>query len=65
LPPIVLSLVAGTEEKFVTVFKQAVLWKQGVQMQFVRVYVGPSGWGVTVYKLYAVYTFVGFMYDQL
>jgi len=23
-------------------------------MQFVKVFVGPSGWGVTVYKLYAV-----------
>ena len=32
-------------------------------MQFVKVCVGPSGWGVTVYKLYAVCTGMGFMYD--
>jgi len=34
-------------------------------MQFVKVFLGPSGWGVKVYKLYAVYTCVGFMYDLL
>ena len=34
-------------------------------MQFVRVVLGPSGWGVTVYKLYAVYTCMEFMYDLL
>ena len=34
-------------------------------MQFVKVFVGPSGWGVTVYKLYAVYTCLLFMYDLL
>ena len=34
-------------------------------MQFVKVFLGPSGCGVTVYKLYAVYTYAGFMYDQL
>ena len=34
-------------------------------MQFVKVFVGPSGWGVTVYKLYAVYTCMGFMYNLL
>jgi hypothetical protein len=31
-------------------------------MQFVKVFLGPSSWGVTVYKLYAVYTCIGFMY---
>ena len=31
-------------------------------MQFVKVFVGPSGWGVTVYILYAVYSCMGFMY---
>ena len=34
-------------------------------MQFVKVFVGPSGWGVTVYILYAVYTCMGFMYNLL
>ena len=33
-------------------------------MQFVKVFLGP-GWGVTVYKLYAVYTCMGFVYDLL
>ena len=28
-------------------------------MQFVTVFLRPSGWGVTVYKLYAVYTCMG------
>jgi len=41
------------------------MWKHGVQMEFVKVFLGPSGWGVTVYKLYAVYTCMGFMYDLL
>jgi len=36
-----------------------------MQLQFVKVYLGPSGWAVTVYKLYAVYTCVGFMYSML
>jgi len=36
-----------------------------MQMQFVKVYLGHSGWGVTVYKLYAVYTCVGFVYNLL
>ena len=26
-----------------------------MQVQFVKVFLGISGWGVTVYKLYAVY----------
>jgi len=34
-------------------------------MQFVKVFVGPSGWGVTVYKLYAFLTCMGFMYNLL
>ena len=35
-------------------------------MQFVKIFVGPFGWGgVTVYKLYAVYTCLVFMYDLL
>jgi len=42
-----------------TMFKQVVMYKDGVQMQFVEVFVGPSGWGVTVYKLYALYTCMG------
>ena len=33
-------------------------------MQFVHVFLGP-GWGVTVYKLYAFYTCMGFMYEVL
>jgi len=33
-------------------------------MQFVKVFVGPSGWDVTAYKLHAVYL-CGFMYDVL
>jgi len=37
----------------------------GIEMQFVKVYVGPSGWGVTVYKLYAVYTCMEFMFNLL
>ena len=46
-------------------FKQAVMYKYGVQMQFVKVFIGPSGWGMRVYKLYAVYICIGFMYDLL
>ena len=53
-----LSLIAGIEHKFMTMFKQAVIGKHGVQMQFVKVFLGFSGWGVTVYKLYAVYILV-------
>jgi len=34
-------------------------------MQFVKVLLGPSGRGVTVYKVYAVNTCMGFMYDLL
>jgi len=34
-------------------------------MQFVKVFLGPSGWGVTVYKLYDVCTCMGFVYDLL
>jgi len=34
-------------------------------MQFVKVFLGPSAWGVTVHKLYAVYTCMGFMIDLL
>jgi len=34
-----------------------------MQMQFVEVFLSPSDWGVTVYKLYAMYTCMGFMYD--
>jgi len=34
-------------------------------MQFVKVFLGPSGWGVTVYKLSGVCTCVGFMYNLL
>ena len=34
-------------------------------MQFVKVFLGPSGWGVTVYKLNVVFTCMGFMYDLL
>ena len=63
--PLFLSLVAGIEQKFMTMIKQAVMQKHGVQMQFAKVFVGPSGWGVTVNKLYAVYTCMGFMYDLL
>lgn len=54
-----LSLVAGIEQKFMIMFKQAVMWKHGVQMHFVKVFVGPSGWGVTVHKLYALYACMG------
>ena len=49
-----LSLIAGKEQKFMTMFKQ-----------FVKVLLGPSVWGVTVYKLYAVYTCMGFMCSLL
>jgi len=34
-------------------------------MQFVKVFLGPSGWGATVHKLYAVCTCMGFMIDVL
>ena len=34
-------------------------------MQFLKVFVGSSGWGVTVYKLYALLNCMGFMYDLL
>ena len=34
-------------------------------MQFVKVFLGPSAWGVTVQKLYAVYICMGFMIDLL
>jgi hypothetical protein len=34
-------------------------------MQFIKVFVRPFGWGVTAYKLYAVFTCMGFMYDLL
>jgi len=34
-------------------------------MQFVKVFLGPSGWGVIVYELYAVYTCMEFMYNLL
>jgi hypothetical protein len=34
-------------------------------MQFIKVFLGPTGWGVTVYKLYAVYSCVGFVCDLL
>ena len=60
-----LSLVAGIEKKFMTVLKQAIMEKHGLQMQFVKVFLGPSGWGVTVYKLYAMYICMGFMYNLL
>jgi len=43
--------MAGKEQKFMTMYKQAVMWKHGVQMQFVKVFLGPSVWGVTVYKI--------------
>jgi len=36
-----------------------------MKMQFVKVYLGPSDWSVTVYNFYAVYTYMGFMYDLL
>ena len=52
-----LSLIAGIEQKFMTMFKQAVMQKHGVQMQFVKVLVGPSGWGVTVNKLHGMYVY--------
>ena len=32
-------------------------------MHFVKVFLGLSGCSATVYKLYAVYTCVGFMYN--
>jgi hypothetical protein len=48
-----------------TMFKQAVMLKHGVQMQFVKLFVGLSGWGVTVYKLYALYACMGLMFDLL
>ena len=60
-----LSLLAGIEQKFMTMFKQAVMSKDGVQMQFGMVFLGPSGWDVTVYKLYVLCTCMGFMYDLL
>ena len=60
-----LSLVAGTEQKLMIMFKQAVMYKHGVQMPLVKVFLGPSGWGATVYKLYVVYTCLVFMYDLL
>jgi hypothetical protein len=44
-----LSVIAGIEHKFVTMFKQSVMQKHEVQMQFVKVFLGPSGWGITVY----------------
>ena len=47
-----------------TLLKQ-VMQKHGIKMQFAKVFLGPCGWGVTVYKLYAVYTGMGFMYDLL
>ena len=59
------SLIAGMEQKFMAMFKQAVMYKYGVQMQFVKVFIGPSGWGMRVYKLYAVYTCLVFKYDLL
>jgi len=34
-------------------------------MQFVEVFVGPSGWDVTVYKFYALYACMGFMFNLL
>ena len=34
-------------------------------MQFVKVFLGPSGWGVIVYKLYALYACMEFMYNLL
>jgi hypothetical protein len=34
-------------------------------MQFVKVFLGLSDGGVTVYKLYAVFTCMGFMYALL
>jgi len=34
-------------------------------MQFVKVLLGPPGWGVTVYELYAVYTCMEFVYNLL
>jgi len=49
-------------------FKQSIMQKHEVQMQFVKVFLGPSGWGVTVYLygiLYTVYTCMGFMYNLL
>ena len=60
-----LSLVAGIEQKFMTMFKQAFMQKHGVQVQFVKVFLGPSGWGVTANKLYTAYTCMEFMYDLL
>jgi len=35
-----------------------------MHVEFVRVFLGP-GWGVTVYKLYAVYACMGFKYGLL
>ena len=34
-------------------------------MQFVKVFVGLSGWGVIVYKLFGLYTCMEFMYNLL
>jgi len=34
-------------------------------MQFVKVFLGPASWGVTVYKLYTMDTYMGFMYSLL
>jgi len=34
-------------------------------MQFVKIFLGPSGRGVTVYKLSVLCTCMGFMYDLL
>jgi len=33
-------------------------------MQFLKAFLGPSGWGVTVYKLYAVCTCMEFLIDM-
>ena len=60
-----LSLIVGIEQKFMTMLKQAAIYKRRVQMQSVKVFAGPSVWGVKVYKIYAVYTGLVFMYDLL
>lgn len=48
-----LSLVAGTEQKC----KQCLSME--CKLQFVKVFIGPNGWGITVFSLYAVHTCLG------
>jgi len=60
-----LILIAGIEKKmYDNVYASCYVetWSANAICQGI---LGPSGWGVMVYKLYAVYTCMGFMYDLL